>query len=233
MRPPARIVALLCAAALLAAPAPPSVRAQQVVDRIVVRIEDDIITQSDLDELAAYQKLVTGHADSEDRLTVESIEQWIVNSEAQAAHFPAAPELEVRGDLAEIEKKFASPEAYRARLAELGISTDDVQQMVARQTYLERYLDSKFRDAVQIDAKHIETYYNEQLVPALQKQGQAAPPLGEVQDHIRELLTEQEINRMAGQWIDESKGRLRIEIIPAPVAVPGTNVSSPSSGAPK
>jgi hypothetical protein len=139
----------------------------------------------------------------------------------------------VRGDIAEIQKKFASPEAYRARLAELGISADDVQQMVARQTYLERYLDSKFRDAVQIDAKQIETYYNEQLVPALQKQGQAAPPLGEVQDHIRELLTEQEINRMAGQWIDETKGRLRIEIIAAPVAAPGSNASSPSSGAPK
>jgi len=54
-----------------------------------------------------------------------------------------------------------------------------------------------------------------------------------VQDHIRELLTEQEINRMAGQWIDETKGRLRIEIIAAPVAAPGSNASSPSSGAPK
>ena len=219
--------AMFLAAVLLAALVAPLARAQQIVDRIVVRIEDDIITQSDLDQLAAYQQLVSGSADSADRLTQESIEQWIVNSEAEAAHFPAAPESEVANDIAEIEKKYPTPDAYRARLAELGLSLDDVHQMVARQTFLERYLDSKFRDSVQIDPKDIQKYYDEQLVPALQKQGQTAPPLGDVRDHIRELLTEQEINRLADQWLDESKGRLRIEIVPPPDAV------VESSGAPK
>jgi hypothetical protein len=233
MRPKRFGAALFLAAALLAAMAAPLVRAQQVVDRIVVRIEDDILTQSDLDQLAAYQKLVSGSADSADRLTEELIEQWIVNSEAQAAHFPAAPESEVTSDVAQIEQKFPNPDAYHARLAELGLSSEDVHQMVERQAYLERYLDSKFRDSVQIDPKQIETYYNEQLVPALQKQGQAAPPLGDVQDHIRELLIQQEINRQAAQWIDESKGRLRIEIVPPPGAAAESGATTQSGGAPK
>jgi hypothetical protein len=225
--------AALFLAASFALIAPPFVRAQQIVDRIVVRIVDDILTQSDLDQLAAYQKLVSGSADTNDRLTQESIEQWIVNSEAQAAHFPAAPETEVASDIAAIEKKFPTLDAYRARLAELGLSADDVHQMVARQTYLERYLDSKFRDSVQIDPKDVEKCYNEQLVPELQKQGQAVPALGEVQDHIRELLTEQQINRLADQWLDESKGRLRIEIIPPPVPAANSSEAPQSGGAPK
>ena len=233
MRPKAFGAALFFAAALLAALSAPLVRAQQIVDRIVVRIEDDILTQSDLDQLAAYQKLVSGSADPGDRLTEELIEQWIVNSEAQAAHFPAAPESEVASDVAQIEQKFPTPDAYRARLAELGLSADDVHQMVARQAYLERYLDSKFRDSVQIDPKQIETYYNEQLVPALQKKGQTAPPLGDVQDHIRELLIQQEINRQAAQWLDESKGRLRIEIVPVPGAAAPSDATTQSGGAPK
>jgi hypothetical protein len=233
MRPKALATALLFAAALIAAPGTPCARAQQVVDRIVVRIEDDILTQSDLDQLAAYQKLVTGAADSGDRLTQELIEQWIVNSEATSAHFPAAPESEVTKDVTEIQQKFPSPEAYRARLAELGLSADDVQRMVELQAYLERYLDSKFRDSVQIAPKQIETYYNEQLVPALQKNGQAAPPLDNVRESIRELLTQQEINRQAAQWLDESKGRLRIEIVPPPGAAPESGATTPSGGAPK
>ena len=53
MRPKALGAALFFAAALLAALSAPLVRAQQIVDRIVVRIEDDILTQSDLDQLAA------------------------------------------------------------------------------------------------------------------------------------------------------------------------------------
>jgi hypothetical protein len=233
MRPKALSSVLLFAAALLTAVSVPIVRAQQVVDRIVVRIEDDILTQSDLDQLAAYQKLVSGGADSGDRLTQELIEQWIVNSEAEAAHFPAAPESEVTSDVAQIEQKFASLDAYHARLVELGLSADDVHQMVERQAYLERYLDSKFRDSVQIDPKQIETYYNEQLVPALQKKGQTAPPLSDVRDSVRELLTQQEINRLAAQWLDESKGRLRIEIVPPPGAAAQSGATTQSGGAPK
>jgi hypothetical protein len=233
MRPKALATALIFAAVLLAASGTPLVQAQQVVDRIVVRIEDDILTQSDLDQLAAYQKLVSGSADSGDRLTQELIEQWIVNSEATSAHFPAAAESEVTKDVTEIQQKFPNPEAYRARLAELGLSADDVQRMVELQAYLERYLDSKFRDSVQIAPKQIETYYNEQLIPALQKNGQAAPPLDNVRDSIRELLTQQEINRQAAQWLDESKGRLRIEIVPPPGAVPESGAITPSGGTPK
>ena len=233
MRPKVINAALLIAAALVAALAAPPLRAQQTVDRIVVRIEDDIVTQSDLDQLAAYQILVSSRADSEDRLTQESIEQWIVNSEAQAAHFPAAPDSEVADDVAEIQRKFPDAATYNARLMELGLSDDDVRVMVARQAYLERYLDSKFRDSVQIDSKQIETYYNEQLAPALQKQGQTAPPLGDVQDHIRELLTVQQINQLADQWLDESKGRLRIEVIPAPGDAAKSAGTPVSDGAPK
>ena len=233
MRPKALATALIFAAVLLAASGTPLVQAQQVVDRIVVRIEDDILTQSDLDQLAAYQKLVSGSADSGDRLTQELIEQWIVNSEATSAHFPAAAESEVTKDVTEIQQKFPNPEAYRARLAELGLSADDVQRMVELQAYLERYLDSKFRDSVQIAPKQIETYYNQQLVPALQKNGQAAPPLDNVRESIRELLTQQEINHEAAQWLDESKGRLRIEIVPPPGPAPVSGAPTQSGGAPK
>jgi hypothetical protein len=67
----------------------------------------------------------------------------------------------------------------------------------------------------------------------LQKNGQAAPPLDNVRESIRELLTQQEINRQAAQWLDESKGRLRIEIVPPPGAAPESGATTPSGGAPK
>ncbi len=39
--------------------------AQKVVDRIVARVEEEIILQSDVDQLARYQVLVDGKAESE------------------------------------------------------------------------------------------------------------------------------------------------------------------------
>jgi len=217
MRPPAHVL-VLAAVLVLACSAPRAVRGQQLVDRIVVRIEDDILTLSDLQELAAYQKLATGQADSGDRLTQELIEQWIVNTEATAAHFPQPADSEVARGVTQLEQSFPSPEAYQARLREVGLTSGDVRRMVAREDYLSRYLDYKFRAAVQIDPAAVEAYYRDHLVPELKAKGQAAPPLDSVQDQIVELLTVQEINRRSAGWLEESKGRLKIEIVLPPEA---------------
>jgi len=185
--------------------------AQLVVDRIVARIEDDIITLSEVRELGRYQQLVEGRAGSDDRLLAELIDQWIVNSEATAARFPRPIEPEVNRELDGLEKQFASPEAYRARLRELGLSAA-VRRIVERQLYLVRYLDYKFRPAAQVDAEAIEKYYREQLTPQLTAVGQTVPPLDSVEDEIRELLTERQIGERTSRWLDETRSRLKIEL---------------------
>jgi hypothetical protein len=185
--------------------------AQLVVDRIVARIEDDIITLSEVRELGRYQQLVEGRAGSDDRLLAELIDQWIVNSEATAARFPRPIEPEVNRELDGLEKQFASPEAYRARLRELGLSAA-VRRIVERQLYLVRYLDYKFRPAAQVDAEAIEKYYREQLTPQLTAAGQTVPPLDSVEDEIRELLTERQIGERTSRWLDETRSRLKIEL---------------------
>ncbi len=185
--------------------------AQQVVDRIVARIEDDIITLSEVRELGRYQQLVEGRAGSDDRLLAELIDQWIVNSEATAARFPRPIEAEVNRELDGLEKQFPSPEAYRARLRELGLSAA-VRRIVERQLYLVRYLDYKFRPAAQVDAEAIEKYYREQLTPQLTAAGQTVPPLESVEDEIRELLTDRQIGERTSRWLDETRSRLKIEL---------------------
>ena len=52
------------------------------------RIEGDIILESQVRELAAFQQLVEGRAETDDQLLSELIEQWVVQTEATASHFP-------------------------------------------------------------------------------------------------------------------------------------------------
>jgi len=58
----------------------------RVVDRIVARIEGDIILLSQVRELGAFQQLIEGHAESDDKVLDELIEQWVVETEATASH---------------------------------------------------------------------------------------------------------------------------------------------------
>jgi hypothetical protein len=95
------------------------------------------------------------------------------------------------------------------------MTPESVRRIVARQIFLARYLDYKFRPSVQVEDAAIETYYNQELVPPLAAQKQTAPPLDEVREQIREVLVQRGINERAGSWFDETKSRLNIEIQPA------------------
>ncbi len=211
------VLALLMGQIIPLAPYVAAVSAQQVMDRIVARIEDDILTLSEVRELGRYQQLVDGRAASDDRLLAQLIEQWIVNTEASAARYPRPTEAEVDRELERLRRQFASPEIYGERLQRLGLSAAVVRRLVERQIYLARYLDYKFRPAAQLGAAVIEKYYAEELAPSLAARGQAAPALETVQDQIRELLMQREISRRAAQWLEETRSRLKIEL-----AMPGS-----------
>ena len=185
---------------------------QQVVDRIVARVEEDIVTLSEVRELGQYQQLIEGRAEDERKLLDRLIDQWILTREAAAARFVGPSEADVNRALAALEKAFDSPEAYRVRLKALGLSAQAVRRLVASQLYLERYLDYRFRPAAQHSQEDIEKYYREQLAPQLAARGQAAPPLDSVAEQIRELLTQREISDRAEKWLDEARARTRIEI---------------------
>jgi hypothetical protein len=82
----------------------------RVVDRIVARIEGDIILQSQLRELGALQQLIDGRAESDEKLLDELIEQWVVQTEATGAHFPQPAQSEVDRELQRLQANFGSPE---------------------------------------------------------------------------------------------------------------------------
>ena len=192
----------------------PVPQAQQVVDRIIARVEGDILTLSELRELGAFQQLAGERPANNEQLLRQLIEQWIVNTEATAARFPRPQPEEVNRQLADLQKGFASAEAWRARLRELGLTESAVRRLVERQLYLSRYLDYKFRPLAQVDSAEVEAYYRDELVPRLTARIQTVPPLTEVEEQIREVLAQRQISERAARWLEESRQRTRIEIQP-------------------
>ena len=188
-------------------------RGQEVVDRIAARIQNDIIVESEVRELSAYQHLVQGRRAAANDLLSELIEQWIVEKDAAAANFPPPADVQVDNSLEGLRKVFPSEEAFRARLSELGLTESAVRRILRRQIYEARYLDFKFRPAIQIEEGQIEQYYQGDLARKLKERSQTLPPLEEVAEQIREVLTQAEINKRAARWLEETKSRLTIEIL--------------------
>ena len=185
--------------------------AQEVVDRIAARIENDIILLSDIQALSRYQQVLDGKSETDAQILDRLIDQWIVRTEANVSRFPQPSAAEIERSVERVRKSFASAADYENRKKQIGLSDADVREMAAAQLYLSNYLDSRFRPGVQIDPKTVEDFYQKSLVPLAKARGQEPPPLDVARDSIQEALVQRGINDQADQWLIESKARLHIE----------------------
>jgi hypothetical protein len=185
--------------------------AQEVVDRIAARVENDVILESELRALGQYQTLVNGKAESDAQILDRLIDQWVVRTEADASHFARPGDAEVQREVERLMQSFASPQEYEARKKQTGLSDSGIRAIVAAQLYLRGYLDSRFRAAVQVDAKAIEDFYQKAVVPRAQAHGQAPPSLEAARETIQEALAQQGIDEQADRWLKESRARLHVD----------------------
>jgi hypothetical protein len=185
--------------------------AQEVVDRIAARVENDVILLSEVHELSRYQMLVDGKSESDGQILDRLVDQWIVRTEAVAARFPLPSRPEVDRSIDRLKQSFASNAEFETRKRESGLTDREIRELVEAQLYLSNYLDSRFRPAVQVDPQEIEKFYQEAVVPRAKARGQEAPTLDAARDAIQEALLQRGINAQADQWIRESRSRLHVD----------------------
>jgi hypothetical protein len=186
-------------------------RAQEVIDRIVARVENDVILLSDIGQLAKYQIFADGKAESDDQILEHLIDQWIVRTEAAAARFPQPSDQDVQRSLARLQRSFSSPEAFEERKKQSGLTDDEILRQLKSQLYLSNYLDSRFRASIQIDDNAIAEFYQNRVVPRAESRGQTPPTLEAAHDFIQEALVQRAINEQADKWLKESRSRVRVE----------------------
>jgi parvulin-like peptidyl-prolyl isomerase len=184
---------------------------QVLLDRIVARVEGDVILLSDLRRLSRYQDLVDGKKEGDGQILDRLIDQWIVRNEADTARFPHPSDVDVALGLERLLAAFDSLDDYQARKKALGLSDSDLQKMIADQLYLSKYLDSRFRPAVQITPVAVEEFYQQAVVARAKARRQQPPTLEASRDYIQEALIQRGINDQADRWLQESRTRLHVE----------------------
>ncbi len=156
-----------------------------------------------------------GNPDEKAREEVRNrlVQQALLAREAQNLSASPAPEETAAADLADIQKKFGSPEAYQAALKALGLDTHQVlDRLRLRETILE-LIDKRLRPQAWVDNSEIENYYHDTFIPAFKQHNQGpAPDLADVQDKIRQILTQEKINKLLDQWIFDLKTTHRVEL---------------------
>ena len=191
--------------------------AGEIVDRIVANVNGHAIFLSDWEEELNLESFLNARSPSSfsgaerksalDRL----IDQELLREQVHPSE--PAPADAVTARISEVRKLYpqaATDEGWRAVISRYGLTESAVEKHLGEEIQLMRLVEAHFRPSIQIDARAVESYYQEQLLPELRKNGSREVPLREVSSRIKDLLAEQKMNELITGWLASLRSESRI-----------------------
>ena len=201
--------------------------AGEILDRVVAVVNGHPILASEWEETLRYECLQSqraiGDLKAEERQAAlqRLIDQHLIEDQMKIEGNTAVTVEEVERKLVQMRDEFLRDRKqvsdrekadWDAALARFGFTQAQIEAHVARELNILRFVERRFRPTIQIDPAEIERYYRETLMPELQKQGAADPPLAEVERQIRELLVQKALDEQLNRWLQTLRQEHRIQI---------------------
>jgi hypothetical protein len=183
-------------------------------------VDNWAITESDVKIEYRLEQFIDGHMPGEppdtdawkqarDRL----IDQQLLSKELEKSNLKPANPAQLEQELDEARKKFPNEQAYDAALKSVGINREQILERFGRRDRILRLIEDRLRPDAWVDQADIETYYQKTFVPEFgQRHPGTAPPLDDVEDQIREILTQKKIDQLLEEWLRELRSSHQVEI---------------------
>jgi len=200
---------------------------QKIVDRMVVVVNNHVITQSDWDEQERFEALAEGRSPKNVEHSAAALDRLIdrelISEHINNVSFQHATPEQVAKQVAEIRKQVPAQRSqteqdWKRTLAEYSLTEEDLEGIIAAQLDVLRFVEVRFRASVQVSPDEVDAYYKETFLPALKKSASSGsqPPLDQVKDKIRELLVEQRVNEILNTWVQSLRTQANIQRLDVP-----------------
>jgi hypothetical protein len=184
-----------------------------VIDRIVVIVNGDLVLESDVEEEERFSKLYPyGEDDSKpprERAITRLIDRMLVLQ--QLGGFPAVPisDDEVNKEEADLRKDLpacahadcTSDAGWKNVLEKSGFTEEELRQRLKQRIQVIHFIEQRFRSGIRISDQQIEEYYNNTLLPQYAKQKATAPPLDSIRDRVGEILLQEQVSALLDSWL--------------------------------
>jgi hypothetical protein len=201
------VLRLVCFGVALAAPG-----AGDIIDRIAVSVGNSVITTGDIDREIRVTAFLNGtkpdFSPAQRRATADRlVEQKLVRRELEISNYPAPPASAAQAELQQFRKShFRSESDFERSLAEDEITVEEVQDELLWQIMLLRFIDVRFRPAVQVTDQDIQNYFEKTVKPAAETEHPGQPvSLDDYRERIRETLTGQRADQELDNWLKETR----------------------------
>ena len=189
----------------------------EVIDRIAVALDNQIITESEVAREIRLSALLNGDpldfsAEARKKAADRLVEQKLIRREIELGRYPEPSKDDVAAMLQQIQtQRFPVSEDYHRALEKYGVSEEDLNAHLLWQLTLLRFIDARFRPGVQVSDEEIRAYFESE-----QAKGEQTPSAGkqprfeDLRDQIRETLTNQRVDRLLNDWLAAARKRAHI-----------------------
>jgi hypothetical protein len=208
----------------------PAAQAQTVVDRMVATVNSGmcgdtgrskllcLITYSDLLWQLALQPdtpLENPSSETLNRALNLIISQRLILQEAEKLPTIAPTDAEVKAERDKLARQFPSQTEFLQRAASVGLSGEQLTEIVRQRVAIEKYLDFRFRSFTVVTEKEVTDYYRDVWFPRMRRQqpGRLVPELKDVYKAVETELTESKIESDTDEFLDSARESAEITIL--------------------
>ena len=187
----------------------------EIIDRIVITVANQVITQSQVDEEIRVTAFLNRDkldlsADAKKEAANRLIEQALIKREMDLSRYPLPALSDTGESLRTLKAMYPSEAEFQDALQSYGITPDELSRRLWWQLTLLRFIDYRFRPGIQIPAADVQAYYRQQVSEWEQKGTKPIPTLEESRDQIEEILTQKRIDKALDQWIKDTRSQVTI-----------------------
>jgi hypothetical protein len=187
----------------------------EVIDRIAVSVGNQVITEQQLVEeirVTAFLNRQTPKFDASDkRATAERlIEQTLIKREMDLSRYPLPDMREAEQMEADLRKQYKDEAEFNGDLETHGVSEPNLKKHLWWQITTLKFIDYRFRPAVQIPDTDIRDYYDRERAGWEQRGVKPIPSLEDSRAEIEKILTAQRIDSAVDRWLGDTRTQVEI-----------------------
>jgi peptidyl-prolyl cis-trans isomerase SurA len=186
---------------------------QEVVDRIVAVVNDEVITLTDLNLVKTFG-LYEGPkeeqvGDIQTHILDQLISQKLIIQLTSESIMLEEEEIELA--LSNIIQRMEPGEAERA-LIRFGLDWDDLKDYLREMLMYQKIISERFDQSVIVRLEEIEIYYEQIYIPSRRNKGLDPEPLTEMLEQIEKEIKREKVERQVHEWINNLKREANIQI---------------------
>jgi peptidyl-prolyl cis-trans isomerase SurA len=197
-------------------PSPPLAAAHEVEDRVVAVLDEEAILLSDVDQVIGLGLVEERPGESLDdlrgRVLEGLIDQRLRFQQVDRFGLERVSVDVVETEVAKIAAQFPDRAAFLRRLAELDMTEEELDQLVARQLMVLSYVEERLGARIFVSLDDIRAYYDSEMLPGLRAAGEPVPPLEDVREAIRGLLRAERLNTEIVAWTERLRREADIQV---------------------